>query len=82
MNVLFDAGMVIGPVIGYIYQYKLIRSKQSVGTFSIDVCGILLFANITRLNFYIFKKYEPALFLQSLLMIMVQVCSLLFSCCY
>ena len=57
MNILFDVGMAVGPVIGYIYQYRLIQLKQTVGTFSIDICGILLFANIMRLNFYIFKRY-------------------------
>ena len=54
---IFDVGMVIGPAIGYGYQYILIRRRKSIGTFSIDICGILLFANITRLNFYLFKKY-------------------------
>ncbi len=74
--------MVIGPVVGYIYQYWLIRSKQTLGTFSIDVCGILLFANIMRLNFYIFQQYKTALFFQSVLMVVVQVTFFLFSFSY
>ena len=70
---IVDIGMVIGPVIGYIYQIFLISKRQALGTFSIDICGILLFANITRMNFYIFEKYKKALFFQSLVMVIVQV---------
>ncbi len=65
--------MAICPVLGYVSQYRLIRRSKSVGTFSIDICGILLFANILRLNFYIFKKYQTALVFQSLFMIAMQV---------
>jgi hypothetical protein len=46
--------MAVGPVVGYVHQYIIINKSKSVGTFSIDICGILLFANILRLNFYVF----------------------------
>jgi hypothetical protein len=49
--------MATGPVLGYLHQYFLIKLDQSVGTFSIDICGILLFANILRLEFYLFQHY-------------------------
>ena len=65
--------MAVGPIMGYVSQYMLIKASKSVGSFSIDICGILLFANILRLNFYIFKQYETALFFQSLFMISMQV---------
>ncbi len=65
--------MATGPVIGYVHQYFLIKIDRTVGTFSIDICGILLFANILRLNFFIFNRYELALFFQSLIMIAAQV---------
>jgi hypothetical protein len=65
--------MAIGPILGYVSQYRLIKFTKSVGSFSIDICGILLFANILRLNFYIFKQYESALVFQSLFMIGMQV---------
>ncbi len=73
MNILFDVGMAVGPTSGYMYQYRLIHIKQTVGTFSIDICGILLFANIMRLNFYIFERYQLALLFQFLIMMTVQV---------
>jgi hypothetical protein len=65
--------MATGPVLGYVHQYRLIQIEKDVGTFSIDICGILLFANILRLNFYIYSKYELSLFFQSLIMITAQV---------
>ena len=82
MNILFDVGMAVGPVMGYIHQYRLIHISQNIGTFSIDICGILLFANVMRLNFYLFKRYELALVFQSIIMITVQVLACLGSCCF
>ena len=70
---VFTPGMAIGPIMGYLYQYRLIHKTKSVGSFSIDICGILLLANILRLNFYLFKKFETALVFQSLFMIAMQV---------
>ncbi len=65
--------MAVGPVLGYVHQYYVIASSKSTGTFSIDICGILLFANILRLNFYVFTKYAIALLWQSVIMIIAQV---------
>jgi hypothetical protein len=65
--------MAICPIIGYVFQYRLIKLTKAVGSFSIDICGILLFANILRLNFRIFKWYQTALVFQSLFMITMQV---------
>lgn len=70
-------GMAVGPILGYVSQYQLIKKSKSVGSFSIDICGILLFANILRLNFFIFKRYETALVFQSLFMISMQVLSII-----
>jgi hypothetical protein len=44
-----------------------------VGAFSIDVCLVLIFANILRLNFYIFSRYQFALFVQSIIMTAAQI---------
>lgn len=69
----FNRGMAIGPIVGYVFQYRLIKLTRAVGSFSIDICGILLFANILRLNFYLFHRYQTALVFQSLLMVTMQV---------
>lgn len=66
-------GIAIGPVLGYVYQYRLIEKNKSVGTFSIKLCGMLLFCNILRIAFYFFHPYSQALLVQSILMITVQV---------
>ena len=63
----------MGPVIGYFYQYYLIRKNNSVGTFSINLCGVLLFCNILRLGFWFFSHYDKALVAQSILMIIAQM---------
>lgn len=65
--------MALGPVFGYLYQYRLIQKTKSVGSFSIDICGILLLANILRLNFFLFQRFETALVFQSVFMILMQV---------
>lgn len=65
--------MATAPITGYIMQYRLILLNKSVGAFSIDICLVLLFANIMRLNFYIFRQYETALVFQSLFMIAAQI---------
>jgi predicted lysophospholipase L1 biosynthesis ABC-type transport system permease subunit len=49
---LADIGIAIGPVIGYIFQLHLIRTTKSVGTFSIDICAILLISGILRIYFW------------------------------
>jgi len=53
-----NIGIAVGPVLGYVYQYKLIKQNKSVGTFSINLCGVLLFCNILRVAFYISNKYS------------------------
>ncbi len=50
-NVFYTA-MVVGPVLGYVAQYKLIKDNDTVGNFSIDICAILIFANILRIFFW------------------------------
>jgi hypothetical protein len=69
----YNIGITIGPVIGYVYQYRLIEKNNSVGTFSIKLCGMLLFCNILRIGFYFSTQYSLALLIQSILMIIVQV---------
>ncbi|KAL4449258.1 hypothetical protein ABPG74_015640 [Tetrahymena malaccensis] len=73
MDSLVDILMVFGPVYGYYSQYSKIRTEQTIGNFSIDVCAILLFANILRVLFWFGERYETPLLFQSLLMIVTQV---------
>jgi hypothetical protein len=56
MNYLLDLGMILGPTTGYLFQYKMIRDTKDIGSFSIDICGILIFANIIRIFFWYTKN--------------------------
>ena len=44
--------VTLSPNIGYLSQINLIIKEKSIGNFSIDVCAILLFANILRICFW------------------------------
>jgi uncharacterized protein with PQ loop repeat len=71
--------MAVGPPLVYADQAaSIIRKKDSTG-FSRDVCAILLIANITRCFFWLGNRFEFALLLQSILMIIAQL-ALLFIC--
>jgi len=66
-------GMAIGPPFVYLDQIiSIIRKKDSTG-FSRDVCAILLIANIFRIFWWIGKRFEYALLIQSLLLIVTQL---------
>lgn len=60
-------------MIGFVFQYLLIRRRQSIGSFSIKVCGTLLLSNILKISFFIYRSFSEALLFQALLMILVQV---------
>jgi hypothetical protein len=70
---LLDIGITVGPLLGYISQLKLIKKTRSLGSFSIDVCAILLISNILRLYFWFTAGYAFNLFIQSILLIIIQL---------
>jgi hypothetical protein len=72
-------GMAIVPPLVYADQaYSIVRKKDATG-FSRDVCAILLIANITRCFFWLGDRFEIALLIQSILMILAQL-ALLYIC--
>ncbi|KAG7093826.1 hypothetical protein E1B28_007465 [Marasmius oreades] len=78
-SVLSSIGMAVGPPLVYADQaYSIVRKKDSTG-FSSDVCAILLIANITRCFFWLSDRFELALLLQSIFMILAQL-GLLYIC--
>ncbi|KAL4062458.1 hypothetical protein V8B97DRAFT_1955607 [Scleroderma yunnanense] len=79
ISVASSIGMAIGPPLVYADQaVSIVRKKDSTG-FSRDVCAILLLANITRCFFWLGTRFEFALLLQSILMILAQL-ALLYIC--
>ncbi|RPD64309.1 hypothetical protein L226DRAFT_505908 [Lentinus tigrinus ALCF2SS1-7] len=79
ISVLASVGMAVGPPLVYADQaYSIVKKQDSTG-FSRDVCAILLLANITRCFFWLGNRFELALLIQSLLMILAQL-ALLYIC--
>ncbi|KAF9258878.1 hypothetical protein L218DRAFT_964061 [Marasmius fiardii PR-910] len=79
LSTLSSIGMAVGPPLVYADQaYSIVRRKDSTG-FSHDVCAILLIANITRCFFWLGDRFELALLLQSIFMILAQL-GLLYLC--
>lgn len=79
INQLASIGMAVGPPLVYLDQYiSIVRRRDSTG-FSLDVCGVLIVANILRIFFWFGKRFELALLVQSILMIAFQL-ALLYVC--
>ncbi|KAI0265515.1 hypothetical protein BGY98DRAFT_1034957 [Russula aff. rugulosa BPL654] len=79
LSTLASVGMAVGPPLVYADQTaSIVKKKDSTG-FSRDVCAVLLLANITRCFFWLGERFEFALLLQSLLMILCQL-ALLYVC--
>ncbi|KAI0305949.1 hypothetical protein B0F90DRAFT_1694838 [Multifurca ochricompacta] len=79
LSTLASTGMAIGPPLVYVDQtVSIIKKKDSTG-FSRDICAVLLLANITRCFFWLGERFEFALLMQSILMILCQL-ALLYIC--
>ncbi|KZP01423.1 hypothetical protein CALVIDRAFT_532188 [Calocera viscosa TUFC12733] len=79
LSIIAGVAMAIGaPAIYFDQAYSMVRKKNAAG-FSRDICAILLIANITRCFFWIGDRFEIALLVQSLLMILAQL-GLLYIC--
>ncbi|EMS20891.1 uncharacterized protein RHTO_02285 [Rhodotorula toruloides NP11] len=58
-SVLAGVGMAVGPPLAYGDQYWSINKKHDSRGFSIDVCAILIIANLTRLVYWLGKRSLP-----------------------
>lgn len=53
--VLAGIGMAVGPPGAYVDQFlSILRNRDSTG-FSIDICAVLIIANITRIFYWLGK---------------------------
>lgn len=75
MHVIFHMSivMVVGPILAYVPQYNMIKETNKIGSFSIDICAILLISNILRIFFWFAHGYTLVLFLQAILMVAAQL---------
>lgn len=71
---IIDVAVAVAPVIGYYSQWQLIKKEQSIGSFSIDVCAILMISAILRIYFWITNGYAINLLFQAMFIIIIQVC--------
>ncbi|KAH9993681.1 hypothetical protein BJV74DRAFT_832497 [Russula compacta] len=78
LSTLASIAMAVGPPLVYVDQTVSIIKKKFTG-FSRDICAVLLLANITRCFFWLGERFEFALLIQSLLMILCQL-ALLYIC--
>lgn len=72
-EVLLCAALIFGPIVGYIPQYEQIRSSGDPAGFSTLVCFILIVANTMRMFFWLLKRFETTLLLQSVAMVLAQL---------
>ncbi|KAL3110664.1 hypothetical protein niasHT_017542 [Heterodera trifolii] len=68
--------IVIGGAIPYVFQYAEIYRRKSAAGFSLLVCLALCIANILRIEFWIGKRFEIPLLVQSVIMLIVMVAML------
>lgn len=73
---VLSVGMVVGPVLTFLPQYLDIRASENADGFSPYICLILLVSNIVRVFFWLQKRFQIPLLLQSLVMIVGQLCLL------
>ena len=64
---------MVSPLTSYLDTIISIHRSKSSGGFSIDVCGIMLVASFLRINFWLGDRFDNALLIQSLVMIVTQV---------
>lgn len=65
--------MVITPFLAYIPQYLLMKRNKCTGSFSKLVCYFLLLANISKIVFFFGEYYRFVIFLQALVISILQV---------
>lgn len=71
--ILLDIFVAMSPVAAYYSQLRLIQKEKSLGTFSIDVCAILLISGILRIYFWFTNGYAINLLFQAIFVIAIQV---------
>ena len=69
---LLQIAMAVGPIIGYIPQYFMLKNTRSVGSFSPHVCIILITSMPLRIMYWFWSRFELALLFQAIFMLIAQ----------
>eukprot|EP00347_Sterkiella_histriomuscorum_P019285 403342230 len=72
LNHINDAGMIMGPCIGFIIQGFKMKKEQNSDGFSPLVCLILLTANILRIFWWYVARFSEVLLIAAMLMVLCQ----------
>lgn len=81
-NIAVGFFLVSSPVTSYLDTVlSIYRSKSSMG-FSLDICAIMLVSSIFKIFFYFGRPYEISLFIQTWVMVGIQVVLLKFALQY
>ncbi|KAM0748310.1 hypothetical protein T439DRAFT_291721 [Meredithblackwellia eburnea MCA 4105] len=79
ISTLASVGMAVGPPLAYADQFESIRRSHNSAGFSIDISGLLIVANVSRVFYWLGERFQTALLIQSFLMILAQF-ALLYIC--
>lgn len=79
VSIICGSFLVLSPVTSYLDTVLSIYKTKSSAGFSLDVCGIMLISSILKVFFYFGRPYEFSLYLQSWIMIAIQVVLLKFA---
>nr|XP_032813327.1 solute carrier family 66 member 2-like [Petromyzon marinus] len=71
-----SAAMVLGGAVPYLPQFLAIRRSGRTENFSLHVCLVVLTASVLRVVFWVWKRFELPLLLQSVVMIAVMMAML------
>lgn len=72
LDVLVIIFNMVGPIVIYFPQYRLMGKTRRIGSFSRLICYILLVSHSLRLVFYINDRYHYSMFVQSIMTVLVQ----------
>ncbi|KAL9644372.1 hypothetical protein ABK040_005830 [Willaertia magna] len=73
IDAVLDIGMIFGPQIGYVAQYREIVQLGSSKGFAKLTCLILLVSNTLRIFFWYLKQFSSIMLFQSIVMIIGQL---------
>lgn len=72
-EVLLGAALVLGPLAGYVPQYREIAATRRHDALSPTTCLVLILANVLRVAFWLLRRFDTALLLQSIAMVAAQL---------
>ena len=73
INLICDSFVVIGPAIGYVYQYVEMERLYSSEGFAPQVSLIVILSMTARIFFWLAKPYQTCLLLQAICLYLCQV---------